>query len=160
MDDEAQFTQAITIFDARQVKLADSRNTQFDPMNSDIRFEEGGHIEEEHSSKNNEQTSQLTKHEKMSQMMAKGGTVHGDGKKTNDAKDGGLFVGKSHDEGGIKAYNKDTNQPLEVEGKPKIKGIKIKIKGKQKDSYCIISNASFIIKSSYEYAGCIIRPLF
>ena len=37
-------------------------------------------------------------------------------KKTSDAKKGGLFVGKSHDEGGIPAIVVDTGQPIEVEG--------------------------------------------
>ena len=37
-------------------------------------------------------------------------------KKTSDAKDGGLFVGKSHDDGGIPAIVVDTGQPIEVEG--------------------------------------------
>lgn len=36
-------------------------------------------------------------------------------KKTSDAKKGGLFVGKSHDEGGIPAIVVDTGQPIEVE---------------------------------------------
>jgi hypothetical protein len=116
VDDPSQFTQAVTIFDAKEVKLADARNTQFDPLNSDIRFEEGGHIEELEVSKNNETPIQINKLEKLQIMMAKGGKVHGDGTRTNDAKDGGLFVGKSHDDGGIKAYNKDSGQPIEVEG--------------------------------------------
>ena len=36
--------------------------------------------------------------------------------KTSDAKKGGLFVGKSHKEGGIPAIVVDTGQPIEVEG--------------------------------------------
>ena len=36
-------------------------------------------------------------------------------KETSDAKKGGLFVGKSHDEGGIPAIVTDTGQPIEVE---------------------------------------------
>jgi hypothetical protein len=40
----------------------------------------------------------------------------GPAKKTTDAKDGGLLVGKSHAEGGMKAVVVDTGQPIEVEG--------------------------------------------
>ena len=35
---------------------------------------------------------------------------------TSDAKKGGMFTGKSHDEGGIPAIVTDTGQPIEVEG--------------------------------------------
>ncbi len=37
-------------------------------------------------------------------------------RKTSDGKKGGLFVGKSHDKGGIPAIVVDTGQPIEVEG--------------------------------------------
>jgi len=37
-------------------------------------------------------------------------------KETSDAKKGGLFVGKSHKDGGIPAIVTDTGQPIEVEG--------------------------------------------
>lgn len=37
-------------------------------------------------------------------------------KKTTSGKKGGLFVGKSHDDGGIPAIVVDTGQPIEVEG--------------------------------------------
>lgn len=37
-------------------------------------------------------------------------------KETSDAKKGGLFVGKSHADGGIPAIVTDTGQPIEVEG--------------------------------------------
>jgi len=40
-------------------------------------------------------------------------TAHGI---TNDAKKGGYFDGRSHDDGGIKAINVDTQTPIEVEG--------------------------------------------
>jgi hypothetical protein len=50
------------------------------------------------------------------QKYAIGGTVKANGKTTNNAKDGGFFEGKSHAEGGIKAVNVDTKQPIEVEG--------------------------------------------
>jgi hypothetical protein len=35
---------------------------------------------------------------------------------TMDAKDGGYFEGRPHSQGGIKAFNVDTNTPIEVEG--------------------------------------------
>jgi hypothetical protein len=37
-------------------------------------------------------------------------------RKTSDGKKGGLFVGKSHEKGGIPAIVVDTGQPIEVEG--------------------------------------------
>jgi hypothetical protein len=37
-------------------------------------------------------------------------------KRTTSGKKGGLFVGKSHDEGGIPAIVVDSGQPIEVEG--------------------------------------------
>ena len=52
----------------------------------------------------------------MKEYLAEGGHVKGDGVKSNDAKHGGYFEGKSHAEGGIKAVNVDTKQPIEVEG--------------------------------------------
>ena len=43
-ENPAQFTYAYTVFDARQIKLADGRNVDFDPMKADIRYEKGGKI--------------------------------------------------------------------------------------------------------------------
>lgn len=102
INDPAEFTKAWTIFDANQVKLADGRNIDFDPMNKDIRYEHGGNLSD-------------MKNEKPT-MYAEGGHVYGDGAKTNDGKRGGFFKGRSHATGGIKAVNVDTGQPLEVEG--------------------------------------------
>jgi len=125
VDDPSQFTQAVTIFDAREVKLADGRNTQFDPFNDDIRFEKGGdinEINEKHSIKieNNHIEHQnqhnMNKLESLEQMMEKGGKVFGNKNDPHDAKKGGFFEGKSHAEGGIKAKNIDTGQIIEVEG--------------------------------------------
>jgi len=45
-----------------------------------------------------------------------GGALHNDEGVKDDAKEGGLFVGRSHADGGIKAYNVSTQQPIEVEG--------------------------------------------
>jgi hypothetical protein len=122
VDNPAQFTQAVTIFDAREVKLADGRNTQFDPFVDDIRFEKGGDLNEKDSIKienehiENENQHNMNKLESLEQMMAKGGKVYGDKNDPHDAKKGGFFEGKSHAEGGIKAKNVDTGQIIEVEG--------------------------------------------
>lgn len=54
--------------------------------------------------------------------MEKGGQIDPDNKKTKDmithkaGNAGGLLVGNRHSEGGIKAVNKSTNSPLEMEG--------------------------------------------
>jgi len=45
-----------------------------------------------------------------------GGALHNKEGVKDDAKEGGLFVGQSHADGGIKAYNVSTQQPIEVEG--------------------------------------------
>ena len=126
VENPAQFTLAITVFDAHQIKLADGRNTQFSPFSDDIRFEKGGetienneeHIEKhiENNEEHIEKPVNMNKLESLQQMMEKGGKVKGDSKLSNDAKDGGYFVGKSHAEGGIKVKNVDTNQIMEVEG--------------------------------------------
>jgi hypothetical protein len=122
VDDPAQFTQAVTIFDAREVKLADGRNTQFDPFIDDIRFEKGGDLHEKDSIKienehiEHENQHNMNKLESLEQMMEKGGKVYGDKNAPHDAKKGGFFEGKSHAEGGIKAKNIDTGQIIEVEG--------------------------------------------
>jgi hypothetical protein len=96
-DDPAQFTRAVTIFDSKQVKLADGRNLNFDALIDDIRYDEGALL--------------------FGDTYAEGGEViDADGNKTNDGKKGGYFKGRSHSEGGIKAVNVDTGQLIEVEG--------------------------------------------
>jgi len=114
VNNPAQFTLAITVFDAHQIKLADARNTQFDPFTTDIRFEEGGKTTEILDEKNLK-TENMNKLQSMHEMMEKGGKVKGDNKLSNDGKNGGFFVGKSHAEGGIKVKNVDTDQIMEVE---------------------------------------------
>lgn len=55
-------------------------------------------------------------------IMEKGGQIDPDNKKTKDmithksGNAGGMLVGNRHSEGGIKAINKSTSQPLEMEG--------------------------------------------
>lgn len=122
VDNPAQFTKAVTIFDAKQIKLADGRNTYFDPMNPDIRYKEGGKTATiEHTSQINH--SNMNKLEKLDSLMsgggdkfAEGGKVVGHNADPNNAKEGGYFKGRSHAQGGIKAINRTTNQPIEVEG--------------------------------------------
>ena len=45
-----------------------------------------------------------------------GGTIKHSKGATNDGKKGGYFEGRSHADGGIKAFNTSTNTPIEVEG--------------------------------------------
>ena len=52
----------------------------------------------------------------MDDNFALGGVVKTKKGNTMDAKHGGTFHGRSHDEGGIKAVNVDTDTPIEVEG--------------------------------------------
>jgi hypothetical protein len=121
IDNPSQFTYAITIFDARQIKLADGRNTKFDPLNSDIRYADGGATEPIINNTQNE--NDMNKLEQLNSIMKSGGAIYkdggsvkGNGKHSNDAKNGGYFEGNSHANGGIKAINKDTGQIIEVEG--------------------------------------------
>ena len=113
VNNPAEFTAAWTIFDASQVKLADGRNIEFNPMTEDIRYEEGGNTQ---GVMDDTDKVSAFRHKIGLSSYAEGGTVMGDGKKTDDAKKGGYFVGRSHDEGGIKGVNKDTGQMIEVEG--------------------------------------------
>ena len=119
----AQFTKAWVVFDGRQIKLADGRNLDFDPLNTDIRLEHGGRLNNEPKLKQAapiEPKMPVDKfhgiRETVAGKFAQGGTVAHKNGTTDNAKDGGLFKGKSHAEGGIKAINTDSGQPLEVEG--------------------------------------------
>ena len=121
VDNPAEFTEAVTVFEAKQVKLADGRNINFDPMNEDIRFKDGGKVpNSDEIIINNDYF--MSKRENLRNLLtnnkyAEGGEVVanklGNG---NDGKKGGYFEGRSHADGGIKAYNKDTGQMIEVEG--------------------------------------------
>ena len=117
--DPSQFTNTFIIFDASQVKLADGRNLKFDPMSADIRYEKGAELDMPYTdevapevlSKGGKMRATLLAHKYKS-----GGALHNDEGVKDDAKEGGLFVGQSHSDGGIKAYNVSTQQPIEVEG--------------------------------------------
>jgi hypothetical protein len=124
--DPRQFTNTFIVFDAAQVKLADGRNLTFNPMSADIRYEKGAHLEMPSSPIEEFATAEpapiiLSKGGKMKEMLLpnkykSGGALHNDEGIKDDAKEGGLFVGRSHATGGIKAYNVSTQQPIEVEG--------------------------------------------
>ena len=64
----------------------------------------------------------VKKHYQEVKGYAKGGEINPDNKSVKDyfahgsGNVGGVLVGKRHSEGGIKAVNKSTNQPLEMEG--------------------------------------------
>jgi hypothetical protein len=117
--DPRQFTNTFIVFDAAQVKLADGRNLKFNPMSADIRYEKGAQLDTPYEEDTAPQV--LSKGGKMRAMMfghkyKSGGALHNDEGVKDDAKEGGLFVGQSHANGGIKAYNVSTQQPIEVEG--------------------------------------------
>jgi hypothetical protein len=126
--DPRQFTNTFIIFDASQVKLADGRNLKFNPMSADIRYEKGAHLEMPsiHTEENEVEEIEakpevLSKGGKMRELLLpnkykSGGALHNAEGVKDDAKEGGLFVGRSHATGGIKAYNVSTQQPIEVEG--------------------------------------------
>jgi hypothetical protein len=126
IDNPAEFTRAWCIFDAKQVKLADGRNIDFSPFETDIRLADGGNLEPkaetiENPDQNMNRTQMMRKKMGLdtapeSPKFNDGGTVYGDGENTKNAKDGGYFKGKSHANGGIKAINIDTGQIIEVEG--------------------------------------------
>ena len=120
VDNPAEFTEAVTIFEPMQVKLADGRNLNFDPMNVDIRYAKGGDTDNVENTE--EKYNNMGKRENLRNLLlgdkyAEGGEVVANKLKDgNDGKKGGYFEGRSHAEGGIKAYNKDTGQMIEVEG--------------------------------------------
>jgi hypothetical protein len=116
----AEFTNAWTIFDAGQTKLADGRNLDFNPMSKDIRMETGGNttVEDKIPMSRGEQMRAVIGME-TAEMDAGGylvGKQNGKTVKHNDASKGGVFHGRSHAEGGIKGINHATGQPIEVEG--------------------------------------------
>lgn len=123
VENPSEFTQAVTIFDSKQVKLADGRNLNFNPLIDDIRYDEGGEIEDDSLTDESELIEKaMNKKAKLGALLsgskyAEGGKVIAEQKiDSNDAKKGGYFHGRSHAEGGIKAINKDTGQLIEVEG--------------------------------------------
>ena len=71
----SQYTRAITIFNASDIKLGDGRNLNFDPMKNDIRYDKGGEIDKEKEDlpiKNEyfyEQNMELSKKEKLGKLL-------------------------------------------------------------------------------------------
>ena len=118
-NDPSQYTKAIAVFNPNQIKLADGRNTDFDKFKNDMRYEDGGKTE---SNMIPAGKDTFTKMDRLEQTLfpfkyAQGGEVQGHGLKDgDDGKRGGYLVGRSHAEGGIKAFNVSTGKPLEVEG--------------------------------------------
>lgn len=122
------FTRAIVIFEPNQVKLADGRNTDFNPFSDDIRYADGGQIE----NKEIMLPDTTTKYAHLRNILKKqgfdirptmevetfevGGTIKHEKGATTDGKKGGYFEGRSHADGGIKAFNVSTQTPIEVEG--------------------------------------------
>jgi hypothetical protein len=124
------FTRAVVIFESNQVKLADGRNVDFFGTSDDIRYKNGGDLEKEimlpdTNSKYAHLKSVLQKQgfdiypsikENQMEKFEVGGTIKHEKGTTTDGKKGGYFEGRSHADGGIKAFNVSTNTPIEVEG--------------------------------------------
>ena len=91
------------------IKLADGTNTQFNSESDDIRYAEGGKTKMD-------RYEHLLGIQRTTPKFAEGGSIATEHGLTNSGKRGGYFEGRSHAEGGIKAWNTTTNSPLEVEG--------------------------------------------
>jgi hypothetical protein len=134
------------VLNSNQVKLADGTNTKFDINNQDIRYENGGLIiayevvYEKLVDGEKERDIKIFKTKEEAERFAKenygfvenvydgqyeyanGGEIDPDNKAIKSAMThkagsaGGLLVGNRHSEGGIKAINKSSNSPIEMEG--------------------------------------------
>jgi hypothetical protein len=100
----------LVAFHPNQIKLADGTNTTFDNESNDIRYAQGG------STKMNRYSHLHGMFGQETPKFAEGGSVATAHGITNNGKKGGYFDGRSHAEGGIKAWNSTTNSPIEVEG--------------------------------------------
>jgi hypothetical protein len=78
-------------------------------LSSDNKYAEGGKTKMD-------RYEHLLGIQKTTPKFAEGGSVSTEHGLTNSGKKGGYFEGKSHAEGGIKAWNSTTNSPIEVEG--------------------------------------------
>jgi hypothetical protein len=118
VNNPSEFTYAYTIFDAPQVKLADGRNVEFNMQSDDMRYENGGNLNDEDMNKYEHLKSVIGGEGYHAEPIYKsGGSVQSRGNnKKDDATKGGYFVGRPHSQGGIKAINISTNSPIEVEG--------------------------------------------
>ena len=97
-----------------------SDNARYEPV-----YEDGGYMEKggglDMPYEQEAAPKVLSKGGKMRELLLpnkykSGGALHNAEGVKDDAKEGGLFVGRSHATGGIKAYNVSTQQPIEVEG--------------------------------------------
>ena len=104
-----EFSKTYGVFSPNQIKLADGTNTQFNSESDDIRYAEGGKTKMD-------RYEHLLGIQRTTPKFAEGGSVATEHGLTNSGKRGGYFEGRSHSEGGIKAWNTTTNSPLEVEG--------------------------------------------
>lgn len=118
VNNPSEFTYAYTIFDAPQVKLADGRNVEFNMQSDDMRYENGGNLNDENMNKYEHLKNVIGGEGYYAEPIYKsGGSVQSQGNnKKDDATKGGYFVGRPHSQGGIKAINISTNSPIEVEG--------------------------------------------
>jgi hypothetical protein len=99
---------------------ANSDNARYEPVYEDGGFmEKGAQLDMPYTDEVAPEV--LLKGGKMRELLLShkyksGGALHNEEGVKDDAKEGGLFVGQSHSDGGIKAYNFSTQQPIEVEG--------------------------------------------
>lgn len=124
------FTRAVVVFEPNQIKLSDGRNVDFFKESDDIRYSNGGNLEKEimlpdTQSRYAHLKGVLNKQgfdiypTSMNNEIPKfevGGTIQHSKGETMNGKKGGYFEGRSHADGGIKAFNTSTNTPIEVEG--------------------------------------------
>ena len=78
-----QFTYAYTIFSADEVKLADGRNTKFNPFTNNIKLEQGGTISDVDNNVN-QQINDMNKIEQLESILEKGGSFFKKGGSVNN----------------------------------------------------------------------------
>jgi hypothetical protein len=76
-----EYTNAVTVFTANDIKLADGKNLNFDPMSADIRYEKGGVPEKQAEMEISPIGQSLSKKERLGNLLfgqkyAKGGAVN------------------------------------------------------------------------------------
>ena len=76
-----EYTNAVTVFTANDIKLADGKNLNFDPMSADIRYENGGVPEKQGEMEVSPIEQSLSKKERLGNLLfgekyAKGGKVN------------------------------------------------------------------------------------
>lgn len=91
-----EYTMATTIFDSTQTKLGDGRNLDFDKLNPDIRFEDGGNLSVQANDKAEGSTN-------TPEQTNNANTTHKD-------KLGKVIFGDKYEHGGI--FKGHTNNPI------------------------------------------------